>query len=53
MEQTKAIFLDETEEELKSKILRLIDNFLYSETKISDNELAKKIFEIVRKTYDI
>jgi len=53
MEQTKAIFLDETEEQLKQQILEMIDAFLFSENRISDSEQAKKIYELVRRTYDI
>ena len=53
MEQTRAIFLDDDEENLKVLILELIENYLYSEIKISDNELSKKIFDLVRRTYDI
>jgi hypothetical protein len=53
MEQNRAVFLDDIEEELKKQILELVETYLYSETKISDNELSKKIFELVRRNYDI
>lgn len=53
MEQTKAIFLDEVEEDLKQQILDLVEHYLYSEFKISDTDIAKKIFSLVRSTYDI
>ncbi len=50
-EQITAVLLDATEQELKDSILEIVENFLYSDIKMSDQEIAKKIADLVRKTY--